>query len=499
MRERERLISLQRILDAEKEPRTRNAMGQFATPLELARQITRVVHSIIGRDDVSFLEPAIGLGSFYSAFLDTFGDIGQRATGFEIDSHYGKPAQEIWEGKPIEITIGDFLSAKTPADKFDCLIANPPYVRHHNIEKGQKIELKKRAESKIGIPVSGLTGLYCYFMVLSEAWLKEGGISCWLVPAEFMDVNYGVAFKTYLKDNVELLRIHKFEAKDVRFSDALVSSCVVIFKISKPSPSHSIEFTSGTDIENPQNVNIVSSSDLQAKEKWTKLFDKTDIVATKGSHTIGDFFTVKRGLVTGDNNFFLIDTRTAEANHIPEEMLCPIVPSPRHLPSETQEIGLQTGLSLFHCGMNRDELGNRFPSVLKYIEKGEAEGRQEGYICSRRSPWYFCPSQPAGPIIVPYMAREGPKAFRFILNEHRLMTANTYLHLHPRPEYAEILRDEKNLRTIWLSLSRIPQRRLMECGRVYGGGLHKMEPGELMSVPADEVEEAINKIMGGKA
>ncbi len=38
----------------------------------------------------------------------------------------------------------------------------------------------------------------------------------------------------------------------------------------------------------------------------------------------------------------------------------------------------------------------------------------------------------------------------------------------------------------------------MECGRVYGGGLHKMEPGELMSVPADELEEAINKIMGEK-
>ncbi len=314
-----------------------------------------------------------------------------------------------------------------------------------------------------------------------------------------MDVKYGEAFKTYLRDKVELLRIHKFEAEDVRFSDALVSSCVVIFQKGRPGQSHPIEFTSGADIENPRNVNIVYSSELQAKEKWTKLFNKPGIIATKGNHTIGDFFTVKRGLVTGDNNFFIIDTRAAEANHIPKEMLCPIVPSPRHLPSGTQEIGLKTGLSLFHCGMSRDELRDKFPPVLKYIEKGEAEGRQAGYICSRRSPWYFCPSQSAGPIILPYMAREGSKAFRFILNEHRLMTANTYLHLHPRPEYADILRDANNLRAIWLSLSRIPQRRLMECGRVYGGGLHKMEPSELMSVPADEVEEAINKIMDGKA
>ncbi len=495
MSERERLISLQKVLDAEKEVKARNAMGQFATPLELAEQITRVVHSIIGRDDVSFLEPAVGLGSFYSAFLDTFGDFGQRATGFEIDKHYGKPAQEIWNGKPIEIIIGDFLKAAAPDEKYDCLIANPPYVRHHNIGKDLKIELKRRAENKIGMPVSGLTGVYCYFMALSEDWLKDGGISCWLVPTEFMDVNYGVAFKTYLRDNVQLLRIHKFEAEDVRFSDALVSSCVVIFKICNPSPDHSIEFTSGADIENPQNITIVHSSELQPKEKWTRLFNKPVSISAKGNHTIGDFFTVKRGLVTGDNNFFLIDTLTAEANHIPKEMLRPIVPSPRHLPQGTQEIGLQTGLSLFHCDMNRDELGSKFPSVLKYIEKGEAEGRQEGYICSRRSPWYFCPSQSAGPIIMPYMVREGSKAFRFILNEHRLMTANTYLHLHPRPEYAEILEDTNNLRSIWLSLSHIPQRRLMECGRVYGGGLHKMEPGELMSVPADELKEAIDKIM----
>ncbi len=135
-------------------------MGQFATPLGLAKQITRVVHSIIDRDDISFLEPAVGLGAFYWAFLDTFGDNGQRATGFEIDSHYGKPAQEIWNGKPIKIIIGDFLKTKAPVEKYDCIIANPPYVRHHNIGKDQKIELKKRAESKIGVSVSGLTGLY---------------------------------------------------------------------------------------------------------------------------------------------------------------------------------------------------------------------------------------------------------------------------------------------------------------------------------------------------
>ncbi len=499
MKETDLLKNFQTELDSAKNAQERNELGQYATPIELARQIARVAHTILGRDDVSFLEPSIGLGTFYAAFLDVFGDKGQRALGFEVDRHYGEPAQQLWKGKPIEIHIDDFLKQNAPSQKYDCIITNPPYVRHHHIDKGTKLWLKDRAQQKIGVKVSGLTGLYCYFMLLSDEWLSEGGLSCWLVPTEFLDVNYGSAVKTYLTDKVELIRIHRFQASEVIFSNALVSSCVVFFRNRKPKDGHSVEFSWGSDIEHPSGTRIMTSNSLRTQSKWTKLFTSQDLDGDQVQHTIGDFFTVKRGLVTGDNDFFIMDNRAAEENGIPQDMLRPIIPSPRHLTPQTEEIGEETGSMLFICDMSREVLRKLYPSVLKYIERGEAEGRQGGYICSRRTPWYRCPTTSAGPIIIPYMGREGAGSFRFILNEHHIITANTYLHLLPKKEYAQMLEDPHNLRCVWRSLRSIPQRRLLECGRVYGGGLHKMEPCELMAVPAEEIAEIFNEISSGNS
>src|SRR5438045_3950350 len=73
------------------------------------------------------------------------------------------------------------------------------------------------------------------YLLLADQWLSEGGISAWLIPSEFMDVKYGLAVKHYLTRNVKLLHIHRFCPHDVQFSDALVSSAVVVFEKSSPS------------------------------------------------------------------------------------------------------------------------------------------------------------------------------------------------------------------------------------------------------------------------
>src|SRR5690606_13714566 len=116
------------------------------------------------------------------------------------------------------------------------LVANPPYVRHHHLAANQKRELGALCADQLGIKPSGLSGLYLYFVLLSHRLLSPGAVSAWLIPSEFMDVNYGTALKEYLASQVQLVRIHQYDASEVQFDDALVTSSVVVFKNTPPSP-----------------------------------------------------------------------------------------------------------------------------------------------------------------------------------------------------------------------------------------------------------------------
>ena len=90
------------------------------------------------------------------------------------------------------------MRSRTP--RFNLIICNPPYVRHHHLGNGDKSRLQIHTLQASGMKISGLAGLYCYFLGLSHAWMTDGGVAGWLIPSEFMDVNYGQAVKRYLLD-----------------------------------------------------------------------------------------------------------------------------------------------------------------------------------------------------------------------------------------------------------------------------------------------------------
>src|ERR1035438_5783070 len=125
-------VSLQKTLDEGRSAQVRNRLGQFATPGQLARDVVRCGLKFVGPDvSIRFLDPAFGTGSFYSALLEAEPSL-SAAAGFEIDSHYGVPALELWRKSGLQLTLSDFTKAAPPAPKeaFNFIICNPPYVRH---------------------------------------------------------------------------------------------------------------------------------------------------------------------------------------------------------------------------------------------------------------------------------------------------------------------------------------------------------------------------------
>lgn len=469
----------------------RNRLGQFATPTGLARAVLRLGLSYLSaREPVRFLDPALGTGAFFSALLAEHGEHPiAAAVGVEVDPDVLDQAQRLWAATALDVRGADFtLLAPGPDDRANLIIANPPYVRHHHLGRETKDKLARRLTRETGLKLSGLAGLYCYFLLLSRAWMTPGGVAVWLIPSEFMDVNYGDAVKQFLLAQVTLLRIHRADPEDVQFDDALVSSAVVVLQNSPPPADHRVRFTYGGSLERPAVARAVDLRTLAAQPKWTRYPREPDTVADAEGTPLGELFSVKRGIATGGNDFFVLDDAQVAALELPREHLTPILPPPRRLPVDHVSARpdgspeLPNRAWLLNCALPEAEAA-KHPALWRYLQSGVPEVAS-GYLCSRRSPWYAQESRAPAPLLCTYMGRESRgRPFRFILNQSSAIAANVYLLLYPKPALAAAMKaDDRLIERIWRFLNGLTPAALVREGRVYGGGLFKLEPAELAAV-----------------
>ncbi|KEO53361.1 Eco57I restriction-modification methylase domain-containing protein [Thioclava indica] len=492
-------LELQAQLDGGKTAEDRNRMGQFATPTALAREIlTHGIRLLPEREKITFFDPGIGTGSFYSALRAVAPEEQiESATGFEIDPHYGEPARQLWQDTPLDIRLGDFTGAAPEGQGANLLICNPPYVRHHHLDGAQKAELQSRTEDACGVKINGLSGLYCYFMGLSHPFMAEDGIAAWLIPSEFMGVNYGRMLKRYLLEKVTLLQIHRYDPQDVQFEDALVSSAVVWIKNTPPPKDHAVMFSYGGTLAKPALSRAVAATELAKEAKWTR-YPQADKATQRAGISLGDLFDIKRGLATGDNSFFIMDRDQIEERGLPMECFTPVLPGSRYLPEDeirADKNGLpqiEKQLFLLDTRLSEDEIAQRYPALEAYLATGKKGEKSvaDRYLCRSRKPWYVQEKRPAAPIVCTYMGRSraGGKPFRFILNQSDATACNVFLMLYPKPFLARATENNPEImRAVWEFLNEIDEAELVGHGRVYGGGLHKLEPKELRGFPAEDL------------
>jgi hypothetical protein len=394
----ERRLREQARLDLAMGAGERNRTGQFATPAPLAEDILRFCKEWWEERPrpVHFLEPCVGTGSFYSALLRVFpNELIERASGYELDTGHAEAAKNLWRETGLAVAQGDFLGQPLPRKRYNLLVTNPPYVRHHHLDPRRKARLQGFVRERLGLRISGLAGLYCYFLLLADAWLEEGGLAAWLIPSEFMDVNYGGAVKKYLTTRVRLLHLHRFCPSDVQFDDALVSSAVVVFEKATPD-AHGVVFSLGGTLRRPGQSVSTRHGSLRPSDKWSRYTATSSPETEGGAQDIlfGDLFTIRRGLATGNNRFFILPRAEAAVRELPEEFLRPILPAPRRLGDQVIEANpdgfprLNLQLALLDCRLPEAEVKKHYSGLWRYLEAWKGKGIHEGYLTSRRSPWY---------------------------------------------------------------------------------------------------------------
>ena len=505
--ERER-SRLQVKLDSANTMRQRNVEGQFATPLSLASDVVNCCLPYSNSDKIRFLEPACGTGSFYSALLANCGDKKiDLAVGVEKDVNFAEVALKLWESKGLAVRVGDFLAIRSSVgEKFNLVIANPPYVRHHHLDRTYKRNLQSDLGKELDIRVSGLAGLYVYFLLACHHLLDVDAVSAWLIPSEFLDTEYGISLRTYLSKNVTLERIHRFDLQDCQFQDALVSSCVVIFKNAIANDDHVVDFTSGSSLSEPQKSLHYRQHGLDPMQKWGKMFYDDYISLPNNYPRFDEFFDIRRGIATGANDFFIMSSNKASSLGIRSENLVPILPSPRYIKTDViardSDGGARTEPKLV-CIQPLTEY-----STLEDVESGDQalflylssapEKVRKSYLVRNRKVWFRPETRVPSPYLLTYMGRGSAKnqrPVRFLMNDSEAIATNMYLMVTPKGILKNAI-DSGVLSygLVFQELQAITAKELIDGGRGYGGGLRKVEPKELAAMNASRFLDLLTSV-----
>lgn len=267
--------------------------------------------------------------------------------------------------------------------------------------------------------------------------------------------------------------MHMYTFTESYFENATVSSLVVVFK--KEQPTGDVLITKGSRMAVPDEKIDIQKNDLET-DKWLKLFNVKSEVNIVGQR-LGDFVDVKRGIATGNNAFFI---KELPRNIAEDNMLSIPVYDPKlFLNKDTiTDANVNVFKHVLYTRLDREVIGHKYPNLEEYLKWGEDNDIDKKYITSHRKVWYQqeirkSPDYIFGNI---FNAKRLERA-RFVkVDTDRIIATNSFLLIYLKPEF-------KNMKDILFDkLTKVPHSQFLEIGRVYGGGMVKVEPKELLEL-----------------
>lgn len=458
----------------------RRSAGQFQTPFWAADLMAAW---LLAEPVMLLLDPGVGAGRLLFRALTAAEHQPELIMGFDVDPLCLVMADANLRLRGnTEHTLRElnFLLTDVTGQP-DAITCNPPYSRHHAIPSEIKEAIHHGFQTRLGLetPISRLAGLHVLFLVRAIEIAAEAARIAFITPADWVDVNYGREIKRYVLDNAHVEALIVLHDDRLFFDGALTTAAITLLR-KEPSadrPTKLIrlgetlpeidEVLRGVRGE-PTSLSVEEIR-LSADVKWSRRAGQ-EVEGTP----LTELARVRRGIATGNNKFFVLSETTRQEWGIGLEDLRACVSSPRALP------GVEFTAADFDAlpdDIARWVIDNRYPEVEeadtplgRYLRHGRNElDAAKSHLARSRKLWYGLEQRGDCPILFTYLNRERP---RFIRNRAAAVPLNTFLIIEPHEGVdPDALCDALNSQAI---LDQFEASR-----RNYGGGLWKLEPGEV--------------------
>jgi hypothetical protein len=229
--------------------RTRR-LGQYFTPPPLAALLAARTlspsrrHS--GRKRLRICDPACGEGALLLAAGQWLAEHTGRSPrriaaevlhGIELDAAVARRARRRvarWGGIPpsqVHVRTGDALR-RPPAERFDVVLANPPYVRVHR--QGAALRAWLRGCGRFDC-LAGDFDLYVAFMELAVSLLRAGGRMGLITSGKYLARRYGDRLRAFLADRAPVAEVWDVSAAGRRFGASTYPVLTIARRAGKPT------------------------------------------------------------------------------------------------------------------------------------------------------------------------------------------------------------------------------------------------------------------------
>ena len=455
--------------------------GGYYTPKSIAKYITEWA---VRSSTDTVLEPSCGDGSFLEAVCSRLSEQGClveslpfQVLGVELDPSEACKATQY----PVTIINEDFFTYFAANDKhYDVVVGNPPFIRYQNFNEEYR-QIAFKLMQKYGFHPNKLTNIWLPFLLLSCNILTQNGRIGMVIPAELFQVDYAAEARQFLSEFFDELILITF--KQLIFDD--IQQEVVLLLGEKTSKNKGIRVIELVGIDDlVQGVSGLDTAEVKeldhSSEKWVKYYLSNSELRLLKHLTQNPrltpttaLFEVNVGLVSGENDFFVITKDTVDHFNLHNHVVSIVSKAEQVKGLEFSESNLKESVNnnrrVFMFDPEDKPLEELSKEEQDYIAYGELTGFRTNYKCRIRKRWYIVPRtwKPEA-----FLIRQANLYTKIILNEADAMVTDT---LH-KVRFLEGVNKKAVaaafVNTYTLALSET-------IGRSYGGGVLTFEPGEI--------------------